>query len=108
MKNEYFIKRGNFRNEYLLLFTENADQSLDLRNQGCERITRKEAVQFCIDERKRQRSNPDFSGYASASVYPYNYIKHEFSQITPDNKIKDINANEKYWLDKYIWMRCQG
>lgn len=35
-----------------------------------EKITRKDAIRYCTDERHRRRADPAFSGYADAYIFP--------------------------------------
>ena len=60
----YFVKYGDFRNQYALRYIEGDTAAPD----GWERITRKEAKALAKAERDRRKENPAFSGYADAEI----------------------------------------
>lgn len=80
----------DFGNTYNLYYT---DKEID--RDDYERITRKEAIRMCVEEKERQRTDPAFSGYASATIMPYEY----------DGTETDIWNDKNYYLDGYIWER---
>lgn len=67
----YWIMGGRFGNEYSLVYCGNSIDEEKAQAQGYDRITRKEAIAKCIAERRREKENPMFSGYASRYIYPY-------------------------------------
>ena len=69
---KYFVRRGNFANNYNLYHAE-TQKELAALPQDAEQITRKEAEGLCIDERRRRKENPAFSGYADPMIYPADY-----------------------------------
>ena len=73
MKKHYWVRRGDFANQYTLGYTETAEQEEWAEQAGCERITRKEAEQLCRDERYRERHDSAFSGYADSVILPVWY-----------------------------------
>lgn len=64
---KYFIKRGDFSNQYSLAYTTDGTEP-----KGWERITREQAETMARDEDRRRREEPSFSGYADSYVWPYN------------------------------------
>jgi len=71
MKKAYFIARGKFDNEYSLYYTETPEEEKQAEIDGCERITRKEAIAYCVAERRRRKNDPAFAYYANTHVWPY-------------------------------------
>lgn len=67
----YWMQSGGFGNEYGLVYCTSSIDEEKAQAQGYERITREEAVAKCIEERKRRKGNPAFSGYAPCYIYPY-------------------------------------
>lgn len=64
---KYFIFKGDFGNQYSLCYTKDGSEPT-----GAERITRKEAERYALDEVRRQKEEPMSSGYADDYVWPYN------------------------------------
>ena len=88
---KYFIKKGEYYNEYNLFYTDcQADEKL--LPKGCEQIARTEAITKCIEENTRRKSDPNFSGYADCHIFP----------VVNREKI-DFENNPNYELIDYIW-----
>ena len=66
----YFVKYGDFANSYHVCCCESTDAEVNvtLRNEGYERITRKEAEALCRRERERRRETPSCARYATAYI----------------------------------------
>lgn len=71
MSNRYWIKRGDFANQYWLEYTTTPEQDMRAESEGCERIKLKEAIRLCRAERDRRKYDPAFSGYADDRIWPY-------------------------------------
>lgn len=74
----YWINRGDFRNQYSLAYCNSSIDEEQAEMQGYERITRKEAIAYCVAERRRAKENPNFSGYADSYIYPF---MSDYSQV---------------------------
>lgn len=85
MNNYYVHYWSNFGNTYRLYYAPAGEPVPD----EWERITRKDAIKLCTDERYRRRTDPAFSGYADEYIFPafcgrlrsnqYTQITREFS-----------------------------
>ena len=73
MKRTYWVKRGNFANEYTVCYADTPEQKLFAEVDNFEQINREEAFILVRRERRRRRENPSFSGYASAVILPVDY-----------------------------------
>lgn len=87
----YFIKYyTSFSNTYILRHAPKEMLQKMLDN-GFTRITRKEAIRHCVEERRREKFDKACSGYANRCIYPiewedehgdipmvYNYNKQEY------------------------------
>lgn len=71
MSKHYWIKRGEFANQYDLEYTITPEQEYQAWHQGYEPITRKEAVKLCRAERDRRNNDPMFAGYADDRIWPF-------------------------------------
>ena len=71
MLRHYYVKRGQFANQYWLNYTSNAVQDRAAEKEGCDRITYKEARRLCKLERDRQKYEPSSAGYADDRILPY-------------------------------------
>lgn len=67
----YWIKRGEFSNQYGLVYCNSTIDEEKAQTAGYERITRKEAIAKCREERNRQKADPAFAGYADSYIYPF-------------------------------------
>lgn len=86
----------DFGNTYELYYTDK-----EINRDGFERITRREAIRLCAEEKERRRTDPAFSGYASVTIKPYEY------DYCPDGNAQndgaDIWNDKNYYLNDYIW-----
>lgn len=74
MKKYYILFPRDFANEYVLRHVEaGSKEEKEAINNGYERITKKEAVAKCQEERTRRKCDPSSSGFGSDSIYPYGY-----------------------------------
>lgn len=91
MKKYYINYYRDFGNTYDLMYVENeADEKALPAN--AERITRKQAEQYCRDELRAQATDPAFSGYASSSIIPASY--------------DDYPENDRHMEKRgYVWER---
>ena len=70
MKKQYFVHyTRDFGNCYCLLYAEYPEDFAALPD-GAERITRREAVQLCREEKYRRKYDDSSSGYASNVITP--------------------------------------
>lgn len=82
---KYYIVRGNFANAYSLYWVTDEGYYPDAESYKCkfntadflgaypnaEQITRRQAIAYAREERKRRRDNGHFSGYADTYIHPY-------------------------------------
>lgn len=67
---QYFVSYyRDFGNTYTLLYAECPEDFAALP-ENAERITRREAIQLCRDEKERRKYDQSFSGYASTIITP--------------------------------------
>ncbi len=66
---DYYL---NFSNTYRLCYCENAKDYAAL-NKNAERISRKEALKLCADEKRARRHNPNFAHFADVTIVPAEY-----------------------------------
>ena len=67
----YFVKYDNgFSNAYGLCYAPAGTSTPE----GWERITRKEAIKLCTEERERRRDNASFGRYASDQILPLDVV----------------------------------
>ena len=76
---QYYIAKGNFGNQYQLRYTESADQAATAEKAGWERITRKAAIAYCVQENDRRKYDQNCSGYADNLILPYGYDDYDSS-----------------------------
>lgn len=67
MKTYYYIKRGEFANQYDLCHAPSAEKLPE----EWERIPRRDAIRYAAQEADRREYNNAMSGYAPALVMPY-------------------------------------
>ena len=70
----YYMKSGNFSNEYSLAWGAFPDAP-----EGLERITRKTAIALCTAEKERRRQNPDFAFHAPTQIFRYGATVYEMA-----------------------------
>ena len=73
MRNFYYIKRGDFANQYDLCYAPH-DFKMD---DGWERITRQDATDYARMEADRRKHDRDMSGYAPQYVLPYGKCEYD-------------------------------
>lgn len=71
---KYFVKRGDFANNYSLVYTENGERP---SGDGWAQITRKDAETLASSEARRRKENPSFGGYADMYIYPHDMTEQE-------------------------------
>lgn len=91
MKKYYISYWRDFGNTYDLMWTDSPEMEKQLPA-NAERISRKEAIEKCLEELTARKNDPAFSGYASAAVYPAGYDG-------------DIVNDRRYTLVNHIWER---
>lgn len=91
----YYIIHGPFANTYNLVYVEIPDDYIALLSrltlsERAERITRREAIAYCIAEKRRRRDNPNFAYYGAIAIYPADHNYDEYAPIhgyiVPKNK----------------------
>lgn len=102
MKTYHIRYPRNFANEYDLCYCETAAEAKEAEAAGFERITRKEAIRKCANERWAREHDQNFSGYGSADILPWSYLtdprndpEHPAYPISPDEAGLTLNG--------YIW-----
>lgn len=73
----YWVKYGEFANNYSLRKAWNASEGCCLILAGYQRITRKEAERLASAERRRRKENPQFAGYADDTIKSFNRDEFE-------------------------------
>lgn len=66
---KYFIVRGDFRNVYSLYWADSPEMEAHLPGTA-ERITRKQALEYCYAESERRKYNPSSAYYATDDIVP--------------------------------------
>lgn len=89
----------NFSNEYNLYYCTSDKEREEIAAAGYERITLKEAVRKCSNERWARKHDPNFSGYGSADILPWSYVKK--SNKYDDYLDPEYDCHLK--LHGYIW-----
>ena len=73
MKRYYAKYYLDFSNTYNLAYAETESEEKQAKEQGYERITRKEAEHLCALENQRRKDDPAFSHYADTVILPIGY-----------------------------------
>ena len=82
-KRKYWIKYyRDFSNTYYLCYTETGKEEEQAEAKGWRHITRKEAIDKCIEERNRRKEDQEFSGFADVVILPFSY-----------------NTDDDYWVN---------
>lgn len=81
---KYYVNYGEFANQYKLAYSESDIEDQWAKDNGFERITRKEAYKLVEEENDRRKYNPMFSGFAMNTITP---IKDYFMLIPDDMRI---------------------
>lgn len=80
---KYFVKHPrDFFNEYSLVYTTDSEQEEAAISEGYERCTRAQAFELCRAEIRRRESDPMFSGYADALIFPYDASQDEIAHFS--------------------------
>lgn len=76
----YYLTTTSHTNCYTVYYSETkTDEQVRLEHfPNAERISAKEAERLCVEERKRRRENPMFSGYSPTVILPFEY--YDWSQ----------------------------
>lgn len=86
----------DFGNTYTLAWVEaGSSEEKNAIEDGWERITRKEAIRLCVEERERRRTDEAFSGYASDKVFALSVLEDEHDG--------DIGWEKMNTTDGYIY-----
>lgn len=93
MKKYYVHYYNNFGNTYNLYWTDSPDMEKNLPD-GAKRISRKETISLCVQEKYARKHDQNFSGYAMTAIYPADY---DFNDC--------IENDSRYYLDGYVWNR---
>lgn len=73
MKRYYVKYYLNFSNTYNLAYAETEAEEKQAKEQGYERITRKEAERLCAQENQRRKDDPAFAYSADTVILPIGY-----------------------------------
>lgn len=73
MKRYYVKYYLDFSNTYNLAYTETEAEEKQAKEQGYDRITRKEAERLCALENQRRKQDPAFAYHADAVILPIGY-----------------------------------
>ena len=77
-RRKYWIQYyRDFSNTYNLCYTETDTEAKQAEEAGWERITRQEAIDKCIAERRRRKEDAAFSGFADIVILPFSYDTDE-------------------------------
>lgn len=69
MRKKYYVEYyKDFANTYSVYWSET-----EINDDRLQRITRKRAIELCVEERQRRKNDPAFSGFASTAIEPYFY-----------------------------------
>ena len=90
-KRIYFIRWGQFRNQYDLAWADTDEDKTLLSRIGFSRTSRKEAERLAREERWRRVFDQAFSGYADNAVYPAGYYSA---------KVQNGPSDPRNWLDR--------
>ena len=90
-KHYYVNYYRDFANAYNICWTDSEAEDKEAEEQGWTRITRKEAIGLCVDERERRKYDQAFSGYADMLVYPWDYS---------DERYPEIEIEDSYFVKK--------
>lgn len=102
MKTYYIQYYRDFANTYNLCYCETPEEQAEAESAGYERITRKEAIRKCSNERWAREHDQSFSGYGDASIVPWKYASDHRNK--PDHPAYPITPDEiGLMLNGYIW-----
>ena len=88
----YYIMRRDFYNVYDLAHVEaGSETERQMIEKGWERITRKDAIRRCREERLRRIYESSSAGYAPSEIYPYG-----------------VNWDKFPWYDGRLWTTNDG
>lgn len=79
MKRSYWVRHGDFGNVYSLRWSYGFVDDNDF-----VKISFRDAVRLCVQERRRRKNDESFSGYADTYIYPFG-VDHE-SDLYYDDK----------------------
>lgn len=102
----YYIRYGDFGNEYDLAWADNKDDGKYLIRNGFERVPRKYAESRARAERWRRQVDQAFSGYADDDIKPAKYwILYEHKEASGWLLEEDplMLLYNKYKLKGVIW-----
>lgn len=94
----------DFANEYSLCYCTSDEEREEATAAGYERITLKEALRKCRNERCARKQDSSFSGFGSADILPWAFIKKdtEYSAKTCGGYL-DPEYDGHLKLNGYIW-----
>lgn len=96
MKHYYIKYPRGFANEYLLFSVEARSQSEKrLWDLGFTRIARTEAENLCWHERYRRQYDKAMSGYAPATIEPFEGSDYEFYNVILPEELKEELRKER-------------
>ena len=75
MKSYYILYYRDFANTYNLCYCTTPEECKAAEAAGYERISRADAIRKCINENSARKHDPNFSGYGSNTILPWEYIK---------------------------------
>lgn len=93
MKHYYIKYPRHFNNEYTLCWVEaDSPEEKKVIINGYERITLEKAIEKCDDQRWLAKHDPDFAGYGSSIILPYDCGFSEVEAIWGDF----LRTDDKY------------
>ena len=102
MKTYYIRYIRNFSNEYDLCYCETPEERKAAEGAGYERITRKEAIRKCANERWAREHDQNFSGFGDADIVPWSFVSDP--RNNPDHPCYPVLPDEAgLTLNGYIW-----
>lgn len=69
----YYIKDGEFSNQYSLRYAENKEQAQILLDKGYSKTTRANAISWARREKYLRDHDLSFSGFADDCIKPYDW-----------------------------------
>ena len=75
MKKYYINYYKDFANTYDLCWIDNKEDEAAAIAKGYMRITRKDAIAKCTNERHTRKVDPAFSGYGSAEIFNFKIVE---------------------------------
>lgn len=95
-KKAYYVRYGNFSNQYDLAWADTPEDQAWLIEHNFERVGVKRVLQLARREAWRRKWDEAFSGYANAYIYPAKWYVAE----AKNDLIYSYGVCPEEWLDK--------